>query len=319
MFVVVLLNLLEANVVLVAGGAGFIGSHVVDLLLENGYKVVVLDDLSSGRFENLSHHLKKINFKFIEGSILDLKMIEEAVDGVDAIVDMVGKGDLARSIENPLLYHEVNLTGTLNLLTVAVKKKIKKFIFASSGAVYTSKAIGLFSEESPYGPISPYAATKVGAEIYCQTFHTVYALETVTLRFFNVYGPRRENSSYGGAVTHFILNVMNGKPVTLYGSGEDQRDYVYVKDVAKAVMLALKPGIFGSFNVGTGVGTTTNALLAKIENISCARALIIEASARNGDSPSRIADIQKSNILLGFQPDYNLEEGLAELYEYLQH
>lgn len=307
-----------AQKILVAGGAGFIGSSIVDLLLGNGYKVRIVDDFSSGKKDNIKQYADSDDFEIVEGTILNKAIVEKSVEGVDAIVDMVGKGDLARSVENPVLYHETNLTGTVNLLAAASKRGIKKFVFASSGSIYTSKAVGVIKEDAEYGPESPYAATKVCSEIYCRTFNTVYGMEAVALRFFNVYGPRRENSTYGGAVTNFMLNIMKGKQVTIYGTGEDKRDYVYVKDVANAVMLALKPGISGEFNVGTGEGTSTNRLLEQIEASIGKKADVARAPARKGDSPSRIADITKISEALDYEPNYTLEDGINELRDYLQ-
>ncbi|MCL4365438.1 SDR family NAD(P)-dependent oxidoreductase [Candidatus Marsarchaeota archaeon] len=305
--------------ILVAGGAGFIGSCIVDHLAENGYRIKVIDDLSSGKEANLKQHIGKGYFELIKGDITDAEVVSNAVEGVDAVINMVGKGDLAKSVENPLFYHKVNLTGNLNLLTAASKKNIKKFIFASSGSVYSAKAVGVISENAEYGPESPYGATKVCNEVYCRTFNIVYGMECICFRFFNVYGPRRENSTYGGAVTNFMLNVMNGKDVTIFGTGKDRRDYVYVKDVAAAVLLGLKSGVHGEFNVGTGQGTSTNELFSKIEKVVGKKANIIRAPARKGDSPSRIANISKISAELGYLPKYGLEAGLAELKSYLEN
>ncbi len=311
-------DLMPGKNVLVAGGAGFIGSSIVDRLVALGYNVRVVDDLSSGKKENLKAHLDKKYFEFIEGSILDKHVAEKAVEGMDAVISMVGRGDIAKSIANPLLYHETNLTGNLNLLIATSNNKINKFIFASSGAVYTAKAIGIISESAEYGPVSPYAATKVCAEIYCKTFNAVYDMECVCFRFFNVYGPRRENSTYGGAATNFMLNVINGKEVTIYGTGEDKRDYVYVKDVARAVVMGLKDGVSGEFNIGTGTGTSTNELLSKIEKTVGKKATVVRADGRKGDSPSRIGNITKISQVLGYKPEYSLERGLEELREHLE-
>ena len=305
--------------VLVAGGAGFIGSCIVDMLVEAGYRVRVVDDLSSGKTQNIMRHMGTEYFDFIQGNIVDKNIAEKSVEGVDAVVNMVGKGDLAKSVENPMLYHETNLTGNLSLLIAASRKKIKKFVFASSGAVYTAKAIGVISETAEYGPDSPYGATKVCSEIYLKTFNAVYGMECVCLRFFNVYGPRRENSTYGGAVTNFMLSVMNGKEVTIFGTGDDKRDYVYVKDIASAVILALKDGVSGEFNVGTGAGTSTSELLSKIEKAVKKKAKVVKAPKRKGDSPSRIANIEKIGKALGYKPKYTLEKGLEELKEYLDN
>ncbi len=305
--------------VLVAGGAGFIGSSIVDLLAENGYQIRVIDDFSSGKEENISAHIGKGYFELVNGDITDPEVASKAVEGADAVINMVGKGDLAKSVENPLFYHKVNLTGNLNLLAAAQKKGIKKFIFASSGSVYSAKAVGVISENAEYGPESPYGATKVCNEVYCRTFNIVYGMECVCFRFFNVYGPRRENSTYGGAVTNFMLSVMEGKGVTIFGTGEDRRDYVYVKDIAAAVLLGLRPVISGEFNVGTGTGTSTNELFSKIEQATGKNASVTRMPARKGDSPSRIANISKISDTLGYKPKYSLESGLAELKAYLEN
>ncbi len=304
--------------ILVAGGAGFIGSCIVDTLVESGYKVRVVDDLSSGKRENIKKHMGKDYFELIEADIIEKGIAQRSVEGVDAVINMVGKGDLAKSVENPMTYHETNLTGNLNLLIAASKNKIKKFIFASSGAIYTAKAVGVISETEQYGPSSPYAATKVCSEIYCRTFNLVYGMECICFRFFNVYGPRRENSTYGGAVTNFMKYVMEGKEITIFGTGEDKRDYVYVKDVARAVVLGLKDGVSGEFNVGTGTGTSTNELFSKIEKVLGKKGKVTRAKARAGDSPSRIADISKIGKALGYKPQYSLEKGLEELRDYLK-
>jgi UDP-glucose 4-epimerase len=309
---------MQAKKILVAGGAGFIGSAIVDRLVESGYAVRVVDDLSSGKKENLSTHMGKAYFEFMEGSILDKKVAESSVDGIDAVISMVGIGDLAKSVANPMLYHEVNLTGNLNLLIAASSHRIKKFIFASSGAVYTSKAVGVISENTEYGPASPYAATKVCMEIYLRTFKEVHGMDNIAFRFFNVYGPRRENSTYGGAVTNFMLNIMNDREIVVFGTGNDRRDYVYVKDVARAVVMGLKEGVSGEFNIGTGTGTSTNELLSSIEDIVGKKGIVKMAPARKGDSPSRIGNITKISNALGYKPEYTLAAGLTELKAYIQ-
>lgn len=307
----------DGKKVLVAGGSGFIGSAIVDELAAQGYNVRVVDDFSSGKEGNVDKHIDKPYFELVEGSILNKSVAERAVNGVDAVINMVGKGDLAKSVADPASYHDVNLTGNLNLLIAASRKGIKKYIFASSGAVYNANAIGVISEDAAYGPESPYGATKVCSEIYNKTFTSVYGMECISFRFFNVYGPRRENSTYGGAVTNFMLNIMEGKDITIFGTGEDRRDYVYVKDVARAVVLGLKDGVSGEFNVGTGIGTSTNELLAAIEKIVAKKANVIRAERRKGDSPSRIANISKISKALGYAPKYKLEGGLKELKKYL--
>jgi nucleoside-diphosphate-sugar epimerase len=307
----------DSKLVLVAGGAGFIGSNIVDLLVEKGYRVRVIDDLSSGKRINLEKHLGSRGFEFVEGSVLDRGVVGSAVSGAHAVVNMVGKGDLAKSVKDPQPYHDVNVTGNLNLLAASKENGVEKFVFASSGAVYKAEVPDYINENVEYGPESPYAATKVCSEVYCKAFRKIYNMETVILRFFNVYGPRRENSTYGGAVTNFMLNVMNGKEVTVYGSGNDKRDYVYVKDVANAVCLALGEGASGEFNVGSGVGTSTLDMLKEIENVVGKKAKTVRGPARQGDTPRRVADITKISKAFGYKPAYQLKDGLAGLRDYL--
>ncbi|MEM0272719.1 MAG: NAD-dependent epimerase/dehydratase family protein [Thermoprotei archaeon] len=303
--------------ILVAGGAGFIGSNLVDTLLERGYAVKVLDDFSSGKPENLAGHAGAKNFELIRGSILDMAKIVGAIKGIDAVVNLAAKGNLAKSVEDPLSYHDVNTTGTLNLLHACVKHEVKKFVFTSSGSVYKSEITGPISEDAPYGPESPYAATKVCAEIYAKTFRRVYGLNTVILRLFNVYGPRREKSSYSGAVTNFILKVMRGEEVEVFGDGCDVRDYVYVGDVVKAIILSLEKDVSGEYNVGTGIGTTTNSLVDLVGKVVGVKPNIVHRPKRQGDTPSRIANIAKSSVELGYYPEYDLYTGLVRLKNYL--
>lgn len=304
--------------VLVAGGAGFIGSNLVDKLVGEGYRVVVFDDLSSGRIENIRHYLDDPLFRFVRGSVTDRQAVLEAVRGVDAVVNLAGKGNLAKSVEDPVGYHEVNATGTLNLLEACVRAGVGKFVFTSSGSVYPSEVLGPIREETPYDPISPYAASKVCAEVYCRTFRRVYGISTVVLRLFNVYGPRRENSSYGGAVTNFMVKTMRGEEVEVYGDGSDVRDYVYVADVVKAILLGLERDVSGEFNVGTGVGTTTNRLLELVGRVVGKNPKAVYRPKRQGDSPSRVADLTKSRRELGYSPDYDLQAGLVQLKKYLE-
>lgn len=303
--------------VLVAGGAGFIGSNLVDELLGRGHGVVVLDDLSSGKIENIGRHFGSPLFRFMRGSVLDQRVVFEAVEGVDAVVDLAAKGNLAKSVEDPLSYHAVNTTGALNLLDACVKLGVKKFVFTSSGSVYPPEALGPIGEDTPYGPVSPYAATKVCAEVYCKTFRKVYGISTVVLRLFNVYGPRRENSSYGGAVTNFMLRLMRGEEVEVFGDGNDVRDYVYVDDVVSAIVLGLEKDVSGEFNVGTGVGTSTNRLVQLVAEVVGVEPKIVYRPKRQGDSPSRVANIEKAKRELGYFPKYDLYGGLRRLKEYL--
>ncbi|PSN86608.1 hypothetical protein B9Q03_11605, partial [Candidatus Marsarchaeota G2 archaeon OSP_D] len=299
--------------ILVAGGAGFIGSNLVDELLKRGFEVRVLDDLSSGKLDNLRHHMNDKGFEFFQGSVTDYPTVLRVASGVDAVVDLAAKGNLAKSVEDPVSYHSVNTSGALYLLDACARKGVEKFVFTSSGSVYSSEATGAIDESTPYDPASPYAATKVCAEIYCKTFRKVYGLKTVILRLFNVYGPRREKSSYAGAVTNFMLKIMRGEPVEVFGDGTDVRDYVYVGDVVKAIILSLEKDVSGEYNVGTGVGTSTSSLIQMIGKVVGVQPSLINKPKRQGDTPSRVADITKSRKELGYTPEHDLYSGLTKL------
>lgn len=303
--------------VLLAGGAGFIGSHIADRLISQGVFVKILDDFSSGKIVNLKQIKDSGSLEVVSGDVLDRALLDEVVSDVDAVINMVGRGNLAKSVEDPRPYHDVNLTGSVNLLTSSVKHGIRKYIGASSGSVYRSDLTGAINEDSPLGPESPYAASKLSSEVYSNAFHITYGIETVNLRFFNVYGPRRENSAYGGAVTNFVIGLIQGEEISIYGDGQDVRDYVFVKDIADGVMRALAPGIHGTYNIGSGTGTTTEELLEEIESVTSIQGKITRKSARKGDSKSRVADIGKAGRVLGYRPSYSLRSGIQELYNYI--
>ncbi len=300
--------------VLVIGGAGFIGSNLVDVLLSNNYEVKVLDNFSSGSMKNLEH--VKNNISIIRGDVLDRELLSREIKGMDYVVDLAGLGDLAKSVSNPLPYHDVNLTGLMNTLSYSQKNNVKNVVYSSSGSVYLDRP-GTVTEDDPLCPASPYAASKLNSEIYMKVFRKTYGMKTTTLRFFNVYGIRRENSAYWGAVTLFMASMFRKKPINIYGDGNDVRDYIYVKDVARAVYLAIKNNANGEYNIGTGKGTSTNDLAGIIENLFDYRTEIIHSQKRAGDTPSRIANSEKAKRDFGFTYEYSLDAGLMDLKDYL--
>ncbi len=307
----------ERKKIIVCGGAGFIGSFVTDRLVQKDYDVVVFDHFSSGKMKNIQQHTDKKNFEFIVAEATNRDSINEHIKSAYAMVDLIGIGDLGKSVANPLLYHDINLTATLNLLNACVKNKINNFIFTSSGAVYKSDVPSPIKETHETLPESPYAANKLAAEIYCETFQKVYGINTTVFRFFNVYGPRREHSLYGGAVMNFMQSMMKDEEIKIFGEGTDVRDYVYVKDIAKAVEAALESGATGIYNVGTGKGTSTMELANIVGKVLGKTPKIQKLEKRKGDTPSRVADITKITKNMGYKPDYDLEKGLVEIKEYL--
>lgn len=305
--------------VLVTGGAGFIGSHLVDRLLEDGFEVTVIDDLSTGKPGNVAHHQGKENFHFIEGDIRDFDLVRKIVKDLDAVFHEAALVSVPRSVKNPLHTNEVNVTGTLNLLKACLDSGTKRFIYGSSTAVYGDAEDLPIKEDSIPKPISPYAVSKLAAENYVNVFHKVYGLKTVCLRYFNVYGPRQAYGAYSGAITIFINRLLSDRPPIIYGDGEQTRDFTEVRDVVDANMLALeKHNAVGQvFNIATGVATTINSLAELLQEIMGKTELkAVYENQRPGDIRHSYADISKAKKMLGYEPRIGLREGLTQLVEW---
>jgi nucleoside-diphosphate-sugar epimerase len=302
--------------ILVTGGAGFIGSHIVDRLLDEGFNVRVFDNLSTGDKKNLVQHKSKGNLQFIEGDIRNFDLVKKAVKGVDAIFHEAALVSVTRSVEDPLLANEVNVTGTLNLLKACVDAKVKRFVFASSCAVYgSSKTLPNHENLMPM-PLSPYAVSKLAAENYVKVFHVVYGLETVILRYFNVYGPRQKYGPYSGVISIFVKRLLDGRPLTIYGDGKQSRDFVNVKDVVEANMLALlKQNAVGEvINISAGEAITINALINSLQKIIDKTDFeLFYTETRLGDIKNSFADIKKAKKILGYIPKVSISEGLVNL------
>src|SRR5208283_239663 len=256
--------------VLVTGGAGFIGSHLVPQLLELGHSVTVLDNLSTGKLENLEGVIDHPKFMFQRGDIRDKTFLNEVFVGVDSVIHLAALIDISASVADPIQNHEVNVDGTFNMLHAAVRHNAKKFVFASSTAVYGDAKTLPLQENIALHPISPYAASKVAGEAYCSAFASCFGLGAVALRFFNIYGSRSENSPYSGVITKFLQKIVKGEVLTIDGDGEQTRDFIHVSDVVKAVILALEQeGLSGEvFNVCTGVPTSVNQLAATLKTVT---------------------------------------------------
>ena len=305
--------------ILVTGGAGFIGSHIVDRLLDEGFKVRVLDNLSTGETKNLAQHQNKKSFQFIEGDIRNFDLLKKTVKGVDAVIHEAALVSVTRSVENPLLSNEVNITGTVNLLKACVDAHIKRFIYASSCAVYGDTETLPNHENLAPKPLSPYAVDKLAAENYAKVFHDVYGLETVSLRYFNVYGPRQKYGPYSGVISIFINRLLENKPPIICGDGEQTRDFINVKDVVEANMLALskRKAVGEVFNISTGEATTINKLTETIQKIMDKTSLKpVHAEPRPGDIKHSYGDISKARRNLEYEPKVQLEKGLSELVKW---
>ncbi len=310
---------LDFSEILVTGGAGFIGSHIVDRLLDEELKVRVLDNLSTGEKKNLAQHKNKKSFQFIEGDIRNFDLVKKAVEGVDAVIHEAALVSVTRSIENPLLSNEINVTGTVNLLKACTDAHVKRFVLASSCAVYGDTKTLPNHENLAPKPLAPYAADKLAAENYAKIFHEVYGLETVSLRYFNVYGPRQKYGPYSGVISIFINRLLKNEPPIICGDGKQTRDFINIKDVVKANMLALsKQKAAGEvFNISTGETTTLNKLAETIQKIMDKTDLKpVHAEPRPGDIKHSYGDINKAKRNLEYTPKVQLEEGLSELVEW---
>jgi UDP-glucose 4-epimerase len=302
--------------VLVTGGAGFIGSHTVDRFLAEGFEVVVLDDLRSGRLENVSQHAGERGFRFVRGDVRDSGLVRELVSDVDCVVHLAALISVPESIKDPVLTNDVNVNGTLNLLKACVDFGVKRFVYASSCAVYGNAESLPIKEDCPARPESPYGVSKLVAENYVRTYHEDFGLETVCLRYFNVYGSRQVYSDYSGVITQFMSRLAKNLPLVIFGDGEQTRDFVHVQDVAEANMLALKNGgIAGeTFNIGTGEATTINQLASVLLEITDKTYLeITRSKPREGDIRHSVADISKARKKLGYSPKISLKDGLKRL------
>jgi len=305
--------------ILVAGGAGFIGSHIVDELLRRDIEVIVLDNLYTGQLDNISHHKENKNFQFVEGDVRNSDQIKSVMNGVDAVFNEAAVVSVSRSMENPLLANEVNVTGTLNLLKVSLDAGVKRFIQASSASVYGDTKELPLTEDLPSKPVSPYAVSELAAENYARVFWTAYGLETVCLRYFNVYGPRQTYSPYSGVITIFVNQLLRNQQPIIFGDGRQTRDFVYVKDVVAANMLALtKSEATGEvFNIATGTATTIDRLVENLREIMDKKDLRpIHKDPRPGDIWHSYASIEKARKILGYKPTFSLKTGLTKLVEW---
>lgn len=306
--------------IIVTGGAGFIGSTIVKTLAENSNEIIVLDDLSSGNYSNIEKLESAGKIRFIKGSITDLELLNNVSKDVDYIFHHAAIASVPKSVNDPKTTNDVNLNGTLNVLMASRKNNIKKVIFASSSSVYGETTDMPIKENLNPQPLSPYAVTKLASEYYCNAFTEVYGLPTVALRYFNVYGPRQDPlSDYAAVIPIFIRRTLDDKKLVVYGDGEQIRDFVFVKDVVKANILAAESKETGVFNIAGGKRITINDLASLIIRL-CEKKLEIEyADPRPGDIKLSLADISKAKEKLGYIPRFSLEEGLNETLNWFKN
>lgn len=304
--------------VLVTGGAGFIGSHLAgELAKEN--EVIIIDDLSTGTLENIRELIKKENVNFIKGSITDCDILKENFKDIDFVFHLAALASVPESIKDPMACNSVNINGTLNVLMASRDNRVKKVIYTSSCAVYGDPEVMPVSETSPLNPKSPYAVAKLTGEYYCNVFRDIFNLPVISLRYFNVYGPRQNPmSEYAAVVPKFISNVMKDKPPIIYGDGLQTRDFVFVKDVVRANILAALSEESGSFNIGSGISTSIAGLAETIIRVFGKDIEPVHREQRTGEIRNSLADISKA-CALGYAPEYSLEEGLRETVRSFSH
>jgi len=306
---------------LVTGGAGFIGSHIVEMLLERRERVRVLDNFSSGKRENLQfqNHAQVPNLEVVEGDVRDLDAVRQATSGVDYILHHAALVSVAQSMADPLMAHEMNATGTLNVLLAAREAGAKRVVLASSAAVYGDNDDLPLKETAAPRPLSPYAASKLAGEAYCRMFYAAYGLPTVCLRYFNVFGPRQDpNSQYAAAIPKFIAALLRGEPPTIYGDGTQSRDFVYVANVVQANLLACEKNdaIGKVVNIACGDRRTLLDLYRDLTALIGTALRPVFAPARAGDVKHSMAAIDQAKQVLDYQPQVEWRDGLRHTIQW---
>lgn len=304
---------------LVTGGAGFIGSHIVESLLSQNKQVRVIDNFLTGKKENISSFLKEI--EFIEGDIRNFEACKNAVAGAEVVFHQAALPSVPRSIEDPLLTNEINVKGTLNLLVASKEAKVRKFIFASSSSVYGDDPQLPKQEGTEGAPLSPYAVSKLMGEKYCQVFSRIYGLDTVSLRYFNIFGPRQDPySQYSAVIPLFITKMLKGERPTIFGDGQQSRDFTFVENVVEANRLAAEAQDSAGevLNIACGNQITVNDLFNTIRQILQKDIEPVHASPRSGDILHSFADISKAEQTIDYKPSVSFDEGLKKTILYFE-
>ena len=313
--------------ILITGGAGFIGSNLVDYFLEKGNNIICLDNFSTGKPENIAHLKDNEKFTLIEGDIRNVETCKKACQGVDYILHQAALGSVPRSINDPITTNSVNIDGFLNMLVAARDAKVKRFVYAASSSTYGDSTALPKIEENIGKPLSPYAVTKYVNELYAHVFGLNYGLECIGLRYFNVYGRRQDpNGAYAAVIPKFVMQLMKYESPVINGDGKHSRDFTYIDNVLQMNELALStsnPKAIGEvFNTAVGDRTDLNQLLSllkkylshydsKINNVD-----VIHGPTRKGDIPHSLASIEKAKSMLDYEPSHNLEKGLKEAVEW---
>ena len=304
---------------LVTGGCGFIGSHICEVLISAGHSVRVLDNLSSGRLENLRNIIDDLDF--IEGDVLDSQILGRAMKGVEYVLHQAAIASVQVSIEQPIFEQKINSFGTLSVLETARKAGVRRVVFAASASAYGDGPETPKSETMLPKPVSPYAISKVSGEYYCRYYSIQHGIESVCLRYFNVYGPRQDpESPYSGVISIFIREMLKGNPPVIFGDGMQTRDYVFVKDIALANILACKVERAEGqiYNIGSGRRTNLLELIAKLNGILGTEIVPKKTDVRAGDIRESLADISSARLELGYEPCTELQFGLTLVVDWIR-
>jgi len=305
--------------VLVTGAAGFIGSHLVRALLQQGRSVRALDNLSTGQFWRIQDLLKEI--EWMEADVCDPAAVAQAVQGVDAVLHQAAIPSVSRSLVDPVASNEANVSGTITLLQACREAGIRRLVYAASSSAYGDSPTLPKVETMPTAPLSPYAVSKFAGEMYCQVFARLGYVETVRLRYFNVFGPMQDpHSQYAAVIPKFICALLDGQPLTLNGDGTQSRDFTYIDNVVQANLRALDaPGVSGEvFNIGCGQRYDLNLLIRELGAILGVEPQIEHHPARPGDVPHSLADISKARQRLGYEPVVDFREGLRRTTDWFR-
>jgi len=312
--------------VLVTGGSGFIGSHLCERLLKEGYFVINLDNFNNYydpkiKWRNIQEALKSQNYALYVGDIRDNKILDQITQEqgrIDIVCHLAAMAGVRNSLKDPVEYVSVDIGGTVNILEFARRNEVEKFVFASSSSVYGKNSKVPFSEDDPLeGQVSPYATAKRAGELYCQTYSEIYKIPTVALRFFTVYGPRQRPEM---AIHLFTRLIMEGKPIPVFGDGSTARDYTYIDDIIEGVYKAMlyDKTKFEIFNLGNSKTVKLSELIAIIEQVTGKKAIIDRKPMQLGDVEITYANIEKSNSLLSYRPEREINRGVSEFYEWIK-
>ncbi len=300
----------------VTGGAGFIGSNIAKALIDRGDQVTVIDDISSGYSSNLE---QIPDAEFIEGSVLDATAVQKAVAGSDTVFHLAASVGNKRSIDDPISDASINLLGTITVLEAARAANVRKIVVSSSAGIFGELMTLPIDESHQLEPDSPYGVSKLAAEKVALAYSKLYEIEAVALRYFNVYGPNQRFDAYGNVIPIFVFKLLNGEPISIFGDGEQTRDFVSVHDVVQANLAASNSsGISGAFNIASGTRITINRLVAMLDELIPLDCVIESGDPRPGDVRDSLGDISKARDLLGFNPRVALEDGLADYVAWAQ-